>query len=303
MQLTPRYDGQPVLRTTARWSDIATALVRQRSRLARELARLDPSDWAAPSRCVGWSAQDVVTHLISTNDFWTWSITSCLNGRPSRLLATFDPVAQPAQLVAARGPQDPAVTLAEYERSTAALADAVDQVTDAPQGWARLGEAPIGHVELTVVALHALWDAWIHERDILLPLEHPQNLEPDEVRAALAYACALGPTFLALRGSTRRARLQVRTQHPEALVVVEIDRCVTVSVHSDLDPASITSTLPQDVEAGHHGIPDDYETITISAPAIDLTDAFSLRAPMPSSIAGQDLWMLDGIRGAFEKAI
>ena len=32
---------------------------------------------------------------------------------------------------------------------------------------------------------HALWDAWIHERDVLLPLGVSPTEEPDEVAALL----------------------------------------------------------------------------------------------------------------------
>ena len=46
-----------------------------------------------------------------------------------------------------------------------------------------------------MVAHHALWDCWVHERDIVLPLGLPTAIEPDEVRACLRYAAALSPAF------------------------------------------------------------------------------------------------------------
>lgn len=36
--------------------------------------------------------------------------------------------------------------------------------------WEALAEAPPGHITVSAVTHHALWDSWIHERDVLLPL-------------------------------------------------------------------------------------------------------------------------------------
>src|SRR4051812_29978797 len=99
MQLTPRYGDDAVLRLGARIDDPVGPMVRQRERLAAILAGLDDEQWATPSRCAGWSVQDVVSHLVTTNQFWTISILSGLKGEPTQYLATFDPVATPAQMV------------------------------------------------------------------------------------------------------------------------------------------------------------------------------------------------------------
>jgi uncharacterized protein (TIGR03083 family) len=48
-------------------------LLRQRRRLAALLGSLDDQQWATTSRCEQWSVQDVVAHLVSTNQFWAFS--------------------------------------------------------------------------------------------------------------------------------------------------------------------------------------------------------------------------------------
>ena len=69
------------------------------------LADLTDAEWAAPSRCDGWSVQDVVAHLAGVNGFWALSITKGREGEPTRYLTRFDPVDTPAQMVeAARVP-------------------------------------------------------------------------------------------------------------------------------------------------------------------------------------------------------
>jgi hypothetical protein len=39
----------------------------QRQRFITALQGFGPGDWAAPTRCTAWSAQDVVRHLCDTN--------------------------------------------------------------------------------------------------------------------------------------------------------------------------------------------------------------------------------------------
>lgn len=99
MQLNPRYGDDPVITFDGSPAAIAEPTIRQRRRLAAALATLDDEQWAHPSRCDGWSSRDVIVHLDSTNAFWAYSIVAGLRGEPTQLLATFDPVASPAELV------------------------------------------------------------------------------------------------------------------------------------------------------------------------------------------------------------
>ena len=182
MKLSPRYDIEPVLVFTGVGYDPLTLLVHQRARLAETLAGLDESQWSAASRCAGWSVQDVITHLVSTNSFWSASIALGLAGRPTRFLADFDPVASPAQLVAAAAPAAPSDTLAAFVESNLALAATVATVGD--RAWSMVAEAPPGHIAVAAVALHALWDSLIHEFDVMVPLGLKPLPLADELAAA-----------------------------------------------------------------------------------------------------------------------
>ena len=61
--------------------------------------------------------------------------------------------------------------------------------------WERLAEAPPGHLPVRLVADHALWDCWVHERDIVLPLGRPAVVDDDEVLTCLRYGAGLGRAF------------------------------------------------------------------------------------------------------------
>ncbi len=103
MQLTPRYGPDPVITLDVAPAEILQPTVRQRARLAAALGAFSDEQWVHPSRCDGWSSRDLIVHLDSTNRFWSYSIAAGLRGEPTRLLATFDPVASPAELVADSG--------------------------------------------------------------------------------------------------------------------------------------------------------------------------------------------------------
>jgi uncharacterized protein (TIGR03083 family) len=276
MQLTPRFGDPPLLVISpALVPDVAAPTVRQHRRLADELGKLDAAGWAAPTRCEGWSVQDVVAHLVTTNQFWAYSITQGTAGEPSQLLVGFDPVASPAEMVAAVRSRSPEDTYERFRAGNDALCELLGSV-DGPQ-WDLPAEAPPGHVAIRSVVLHAHWDSWIHERDILVPAGAPTDPEPDEVAAALVYAAALGPAFLASTGSTRPGTLEVVATDPDVRFVIEHGEMVRV--HEGPAPAG---------------------TPVVEGDAVALLEGLSFRAPLATGLAGPDEWLLGALDQVFD---
>jgi uncharacterized protein (TIGR03083 family) len=277
VQISPRYDGPAVLRIDVPVGDPSVPLVRQRRRLADILATLDDAQWTAPTRCEGWSVQDVVTHLVTVNQFWALSIAAGLAGEPTRYLAGFDPVATPAQMVDDMRGQTPAEVLARYVDTAEQLAGAVDRLDD--DAWATPAEAPPGHIAVRAVALHALWDAWVHERDIALPLGLTPSVEADEVAGSLLYAAALGPAFLALTGPTRDGFLGVVATDPNVSFTVQTGTSVVVA------PGPPAGDAPR-----------------LEGDAVALVDGLSFRGPLEHGLADDDLWLVAGLAEVFDVA-
>jgi uncharacterized protein (TIGR03083 family) len=275
MQLSPRYDGLRVLAFDPPPVDPSVPLLRQRRRLVATLAGFDADRWGAPSRCAAWANRDVVSHLVTVNVFWAASIAAGRAGAPTRFLGGFDPAVTPAQLVEAA----PVVTDAELLDSLAAstdnLAEALADI-DA-DGWALAAEAPPGHLAVGAVALHALWDSWVHERDILLPLGETPPEEADEVAGSLRYVAGLGPAILATTGSTRTGTFGVEATGPDMSMVVSVGSEVVVR----------EAPVPGGVA-------------TLRGPAPDLVDALSLRTG-PPALPGDDAWMVDGMAALFDQ--
>lgn len=274
MQLNPQYGTDPVLVLDVDPTAILEPTVRQRRRLASTIAGFTDTEWTHPSRCAGWSSRDVLVHLDSTNFFWTQSIAAGLRGEPTRFLATFDPVTSPAASVSQSQELSPAAVRDRFVESTDTLCALLESL--GPDDWTLLAEAPPGHVSISAVVHHALWDAWVHERDILLPLDTDVVVADDEVTACLRWAAALGPTLARSRGVNGRGRLAVHATDPDADVLIDIGDQIVVT-----DRAGAAD-------------------LTLVGSAAELVDMLSIRLPLSQSIPPEATWMLDGLATTFD---
>jgi uncharacterized protein (TIGR03083 family) len=274
MQLTPRYGSHPVLHLDGDPSAIGALVIRQSRRFVAALASLNDEQWEHPSRCEGWSSRDVTLHLATAVAFWEMSIRAGLAGQPTEIMAAFDPVATPQQMVA-DSPLSPDEVVELLAASTESLAACLDELT--PTDWTLLAEAPPGHVTMSAVLHHALWDSWIHERDVLLPLGMSPVEEPDEVLAALRYVAGLTSALVLTGGGTRSGAFDVSATDPDASIHVEIGR--DVSVTGDAIGADFVLT----------------------GRSVDLLEALSIRRPLDHDVPDEIAWAFAGLSTAFDQ--
>lgn len=278
MQLTPRYEGGPPLSVELPMADPSVPLLRQRRRMADVLGTLETEQWRVASRCSGWSIQDVIAHLVGTNRFWSFSINSGLAGSPTRFLVDFDPVTTPPLLIEPMRSLTPAEVLHDFTESIDELADAVGKIDIT--SWDLPAEAPPGHISIRAVALHALWDAWVHERDILLPLGLAPVEEADEVTASLLYVAILGPSLLAGTGA-RSGKLVIEAYDPTIRFVVDAENAV----------------VAREAET------DDADVPRLTGRAVDLVEGLSARIPLRHDLTLNDQWLVDGLVRAFDRTV
>jgi len=250
-------------------------LTRQRRRLQAMLATLDDEQWMAQSRCDAWTVRDVVAHLVGVNAFWHASVKAAVAGNPTRVLGGFDPVATPLVMVDSMNVLTSADILTEFVSTDEAFLDLVAGLTDTE--WSTPAESPPGHVPVRLLAQHALWDCWTHERDITVPLGIVPAIEADEVRSCLRYAAAVGPALGLGLGLLPPATLAVEATDPDAMFVLEVGESVRVG--------------------------DDHGTVDapcLRGDAVALTEALSLRAPMPPSAPVEWVQLRDCLITAFD---
>ena len=170
--------------------DVIAPWRRHRQRFVERLAGLSEEQWSAATRCDAWDVTDVVGHLISTDLFWMASLGAAQAGSPSTFLVDFDPSTSPEAYVAPMRGTDPEVIRSQFEDGTTAFLAAVDGL-EAP-AWESRGESPMGHMPVPLVLAHALWDSWLHERDIFEPLGLGVPVETDELMVATWYTLVAG---------------------------------------------------------------------------------------------------------------
>ena len=127
-----------------------------------------------------------------------------------------------------------------------------------------------------MLAQHALWDCWIHERDIAVPLRIPTTNEADEMESCLKYAAAIGATLEAGLGRATPGSFAVAASDPDVRFVVEVDD--SVSIRNDLESVDVPR---------------------LRGDAVTLTEVLSLRAPIPPAVPLEWKGFLEGLATAF----
>ena len=275
MKLSPRYDGPPILSIDGEPADQREPVTRQRRRMESLLAGLSDDEWRSPSRCREWSIHDVVSHLVTVNSFWASSVAGGLAGSPTRMLATFDPVAHPPLIIDGMRALAPREVLDQFVASNDSFLDALDALDT--HGWSTLAETPAGHVSIRLLAFHTLWDSWVHERDIAVPLGIHAAEEPDELRSCLRYAAAVGPALTVSTGTSFASTLVVEASDLGDRFVLEVTDAVAVRD-----------------EPG----PDDAPRLRGSA--VELIEALSIRGPLPAGTPVEWHTLLTGLATVFD---
>jgi uncharacterized protein (TIGR03083 family) len=277
MLATPRYDGPAIISMTGEPGDQRAPFARQRRRLQALLADLAPDDWSVASRCHGWSVRDVVAHLVGVNIFWQASVQAGLAGAPTRVLVGFDPAVTPALMVGAMGELEAAEVLEQFVDSNLALLAVLDGLDD--HEWMATAESPVGHVPVRVLVHHALWDCWVHERDIALPLGMNPSVEPDELRSCLRYVSALSPAFALSSGQTVTDVFAVEASDPADHFVVDVADVVAVREGDGRERA---------------------DAVCLRGDSVTLIEALSVRTPLPASTPIPWRELLRGLATAFD---
>src|SRR5579862_6193459 len=146
----------------------------QRQLFMEVLAGFDSDDWTAPTRFADWTAHDVVRHLCDCNGVAAGYCAGTDEGSLD-LAAGFDPRVTPLEWMSSSANESPQTTLARFAATTEALFHlAQDRLAERFRFDVRL---PYGRMEWSVGVLHAFWDSWVHERDVLLArrMDHPTS--------------------------------------------------------------------------------------------------------------------------------
>jgi uncharacterized protein (TIGR03083 family) len=167
---------------------VRDALRSQRLRLVELFRGFDTDAWGAATLCTQWTAHQVVRHLCDA----TLKATDILRGDAVTDVADvgFDPRTTPVAWLERSAGETPADSVRCFEEASAVLLTEVDALVD--RGSVD-DQRPFlyGPVPWSIVALHVFWDAWIHERDIVVPAGPHPDSPAIESRAAATYGLSV----------------------------------------------------------------------------------------------------------------
>ena len=166
-------------------ADVVAAYVSHRRRFAAAATTFDEAALATQSRCSEWTVADVLRH---GRDVDEWMRTIWSGGVP---FDSFDPRTTPNESVV-QGRSFPDTEA--RDRYVASVETMVADVEGAgPERWGLPALSPAGFVPWWQSLVHAFFDSWIHERDVLLPLGQPFEAPDEETSVVLTYLLAVVP--------------------------------------------------------------------------------------------------------------
>jgi uncharacterized protein (TIGR03083 family) len=183
---------------------LIAAFAGQRRRFVAVLDGFGADDWAAPTRCAAWSAQEVVRHLCDANAI---GIAIGPDDGTLDVAEGFDPRTSPRRWLASSAGESPGATLDRFTATTSELFSlARDRVAEGRRFDVRL---PYGPMDWTVLLLHCFWDSWIHERDVLLARGEAHPTDGAATAYAAAYGLFIAATVASMFGSQIHEKLRL----------------------------------------------------------------------------------------------
>lgn len=176
----------------------------QRQRFVTILQGFGPEDWVARTRCTDWSAHDVVRHLCDAN---VLIIRSGADDGTLDVTTGFDPRVTPGEWLRASAGESPGASLERFVVTTEdLLALARSRLAECSRFDVHL---PYGQMDWTVVVLHAFWDSWIHERDVLLARGDEPLTNDDATLYATSYGLFIAAAVALMFGDPVQEKLKL----------------------------------------------------------------------------------------------
>lgn len=139
------------------------------------------AQWQHQSRNAEWTVHHTVRHVADGAE----RVAAAVNGHPVRGGGAFDPRTTPSEWLAASEDESPSATIERFAAASTSLRTGVADRLES--GDMTHDRTVYGTAHWTVNVAHVLWDSWLHERDVLLPLGQPAPCSEEEERLVGLY--------------------------------------------------------------------------------------------------------------------
>ncbi len=162
--------------------ELLSVLLGHHERLIGSWRGLTREQWDAASRNASWSVHETVRHVA---DALERGASAADGDNDLESLHGFDPRSTPMTWLEGSDDESPAGTIHRFEVAARRFRDAVG--ARLATGDDARATTVYGDAHWTMNVAHILWDSWIHERDVLLPLGFRQECPRDEERLVGLY--------------------------------------------------------------------------------------------------------------------
>lgn len=200
-----------------------------------------PAEWEHQSRNTEWTVHHTVRHVADAME----RVAAAVSGHPALGESDFDPRSTPAVWLTASEGESPAATI---DRFAAASTSFRTGISDRLESGDKAHDRTVyGTAHWTVNVAHVLWDSWLHERDVLLPLGQPAPCSEAEERLVGLYGLlmALVPSMMfeqSISSTVQLSGIGLRT------IEVSCDGGSLVSSEVPAVAAAISGVMPAAVD-------------------------------------------------------
>jgi hypothetical protein len=201
-----------------------------------------PVQWESQSRNKEWSVHHTVRHVADAME----RAATAVSGEPALGEDDFDPRSTPDAWLTTSDGESPVDTIERFTAaSTAFRAGIGDRLAAGDNAHDR---TVYGSAHWTVNVAHVLWDSWLHERDVLLPLGLPAPSTEEEERLVGLYGLlmALVPSMTFEQSISATVQLSGIGLHT---VEVSCDAGFLRSAEVPADAAPISGAMPAAIDA------------------------------------------------------
>jgi hypothetical protein len=184
--------------------ELVELLAAHHRRLIDTWQGFSPAQWDHQSRNTEWTVHRTVRHVADAMG----RVAAAMNGEPLKDENAFDPRSTPEVWLAASEGEPPMATINRFAASSTHFRSAVrDRRASGDESHER---TVYGTAHWTVNVAHVLWDSWLHERDVLLPLGQPAPSSEEEERLVGLYGLLMALVPSMMREQSISSTVQLR---------------------------------------------------------------------------------------------
>lgn len=214
-------------------------LAAHHARLIRGWREFTADQWDGPSRNSGWSVHETVRHVADCIERGA----AAADPDDVASLDQFDPRSTPNEWLEGSSDETSEATIERFDVAARRFRDRVRTrlaIDDDARATTVYGEA-----HWTMNVAHLLWDSWIHERDVLLPLGIEQRSPGSEERLVGLYGVFMSAVPSMLFDQEMAATVELVGHHRSTLslsldgqeIICEEEVGAAATAMGDLGPA------------------------------------------------------------------